>query len=198
MDIKPIIYTDCDFMPIYNFFKIVNTGDLIWLYDRKTIPFDFTPTEDLKPTWEAIYTQALNLLGDKEALYDFSENITVQQMQLEYNTVMAIVKLIEQGLDTKHITTLNESIKLFKKSYSMDLTKPLHNEVARVKRLLGGLKFKIEAKALTLKKDNTEKTEIEIFDELTQLALRLGKDRISPYDTVVSEWISLKKIKTNG
>lgn len=103
---KLLVYTDIDEMPIYNWFKVHNTGDYSYVLVKKRKVFK-TELKQLDAAWRNLYDQYINEFGFSDSFLSILEKKQeIALLQIEkaetgdaiYNT---LIKLKQAELQRK-------------------------------------------------------------------------------------------------
>lgn len=136
-----IIYKSCYELPLYNFIKIVVTGDLTWLYKTKhKRKFLQTTDKSLQQTWESIFNEYTSLAGTNASnhLFQLLKELTVidNKLKIIQHIVMYLGRSYAQDDNTQSLVKILRSYG-FLFSYSPEtIKKDLQLTISSAKRLL--------------------------------------------------------------
>lgn len=181
-------YKSCDSLPIYNFYQILNTGDLSWLVKGHSIdddPVKFSPSEQevVADYWFEITNAYNEMMGEKTG-----------------NTRFKVMAQISELIDEHEIvrTLLNYHKYLKSPSIANEIEKwgyyPFDHEKSEKK--LNGIRFRInmiKSKNPDLfPKEDTEIQQYDIFQDVILLENSLDNGiKIDPITTPVTRWVKM-------
>lgn len=174
-------YKSCDTLPIYNFYKILNTKDLKWLIKDYNEDDEYdTDEEKLIEFWEKVYDGYIDLLGEKAITKKSLIVNQISKLELEIHTVSTLLKIYVD----KPFKEIAEQI---------DEWGYYKNDIEKSIKKLESLKFKIDI--LKSKNDigNEEEEDFkyDLYNDIVSIETSLGNGlNIDPHKTVVSKWVS--------
>lgn len=188
------IYKFCDELPVFNFYKIIETKDYSWLY----VDFDgynkIEITNDIDDIWESIYTEYLELTGDSTSILYYEVVKELLYLQTRYNVVGTLLQQLSMGKMSKQIFP-HYVIELKKWQYNLDDKKPLKEELERLARQLKSSKNRINIKEEERKSFEKKETgeKLSLIQQQVKLEQALSRNEIDTKKTVVSKWIAMIK-----
>jgi len=188
------IYKFCDELPVFNFYKIIETKDYSWLY----VDFDgynkIEITNDIDNIWESIYTEYLELTGDSTSILYYEVVKELLYLQTRYNVVGTLLQQLSMGKMSKQIFP-HYVIELKKWQYNLDINKPLKEELERLARQLKSSKNRINIKEEERKSFEKKETgeKLSLIQQQVKLEQALSRNEIDTKKTVVSKWIAMIK-----
>lgn len=202
-------YRNCDELPIYNFYKIIETKSFSYLYKKsrmntlyfyfrgkmewlgtktkiKLIKFKFSENK----AWNELYEGYLEKFGDNETLRYYELIGEVMRLTTRYKVVFELLKAFT-------ITSVNEkTLDLFidalkKWGYKINKSKDIQSEIKRMYQKLKQSENRIrikenELKELT-KKNETEKS-LTLTEQQVKLEQGLGRNEINVKTISVTKW----------
>jgi len=188
------IYKFCDELPVFNFYKIIETKDYSWLY----VDFDgynkIEITNDIDDIWESIYSEYLELTGDSTSILYYEVVKELLYLQTRYNVVGTLLQQLSMGKMSKQIFP-HYVIELKKWQYNLDDKKPLKEELERLARQLKSSKNRINIKEEERKSFEKKETgeKLSLIQQQVKLEQALSRNEIDTKKTVVSKWIAMIK-----
>jgi len=170
-------FKSCDTLPIYNFYKILNTKELKWLikdYDED----DEIEDEKLITLWEDIYEEYIDLLGEKAVTKKSVAINQLQKMELEIRIVSSLIKMyIDRKFDE-----IGEQID----EWGYD-----KNDLEKSIKKLESLKFRMDILKSKTDVKEDEEVKYDLYNDIVSIETILGNGiNIDPHKTVVSKWVS--------
>lgn len=86
-------YKDCSELPLKNFLKIVETGNLKYLY-KSTDYSNLISVKSLSDLWDSIVIEYADIEGASSLSEGFKLDIEIKQLQNLYNIVKAMLRLL--------------------------------------------------------------------------------------------------------
>jgi len=180
-------YKSIDYLPIFNFFKVIETDDkrfLIKLEDYELLPSE-VDMDVLNKIWEDIQGEYSEAEDSNGAIIQFTKAKGVHKMELEYlmlwniyNLIRADIKGTNANAMLKHAGLENKSTKWIEK---------------RLKTLTN--KIKLKRKDISEDQPNKKTDFYKIIDEIEDIKGRA----IDITKTTVRQYIAIKQnIKRNG
>jgi hypothetical protein len=176
-------YSSIDFLPLFNFFKVIETNDyryLLKLHDYEILP----KTElNLQQVWTEIQTQYAKADDSNFQIINFTQAKSLQKMELEYLMFWNIYNLMAVAPEHK------ETKRLLKYA-------GLENETFKtIEKKLKALKNRIELRKKDFDKKETKSVDFwRIIDEIEDLKGR----SIDIMKTTVRQYIAIRKNIKNG
>lgn len=181
-------YKSIDYLPIFNFFKVIETDDkrfLLKLEDYELLP-DVVDLTELNKAWTEIEIQYSKAEDSNSSIIQFTTAKGVCKMELEYLMLWNIHNLIvadEQG----------DSAKAMLKYAGLE-----DKDLKWIEKRIKSLTNRINLKRKAIKEDNPENTKFDfwrIIDEIEDIKGRA----IDITKTTVRQYIAIKQnIKRNG
>ena len=179
-------FRSCKTLPIYNFYEILNTGNLNWLVkgfdedsDEQELDFNF-----LVKLWEKIHSEYVDILGDSSETKDYLTIAQINEMEAEVVVVESLIDLIKIKRSKRIIKEINAW-----GYFGDDIEKTVDKlKVLRFKISI----FKSKNKKLLNpeeKKDKEEDRVYDLFKDIIAVEKAFGDGyRIDPHKTVLSKW----------
>lgn len=209
-------YRNCDELPIFNFYKVMETNDYAWLYSEPLTLwvkissffkrlFRIESLEkienELSSLWENIYNEYLKLIGDTTSEFYYELLNEVLYLETRHRVVLEILKqLSKETTSIKYRSLYIKELRSWK--YKINTSKPLGEELDRMIRQLRASENTIRIKTHELQqlKDTgnvNEKT--TLIEQIVSLEDALSKNHIDEKTTVVSKWVAMiKKVEINN
>ena len=181
-------YKSCDSLPIYNFYQILNTGDMSWMHkehsvDDDPIEFKQKDLEEASEYWFEISNAYNEMMGEKTG-----------------NTRFKVMAQISELIDEHEIvrTLLNYHKFLRSAAIANEIEKwgyyPFDHEKSEKK--LKGIEFRInmiKSKNKDLFPDEErEESQYDIFQDVILLENSLDNGiKIDPHTTPVTRWVKM-------
>jgi hypothetical protein len=189
MDIH--LHKSCDTLPIYNFYKVVDTMDLNYLaigyndLNELNVKID---KELATKNWNAILSEYSELTANREVLANYEKQIEILYLETIIKSGEKILENYEEYGDIEILLLLNDF------DYSFDEHKNIENQINMVIRKIKGYRNKVRILKSNYeqrfrKKDNEAKESNLTKDALSlELSLDIGRE-IDIRTTSVSKWI---------
>ena len=176
-------YKSIDFLPLFNFFKVIETGDYRYLLKLKDYEILPKTKHDLKLVWLDIQTQYSKADDSNYQIINFTQSKSMQKLQIDFLMIWNLYNLMVVAPDNK------ETLKLKKLA-------GLENESLKgIEKKLKGLRNKIEIKKKDLEKEESKPIDYcEIIDQIEDIKGR----SIDPFKTTVRQYIAIRKNIKNG
>ena len=179
------IYNDCDNLPAWRFFKILDTGELRYLLKTDTLPEYFEHLLD--PVWDDILNQYDRLNGEytfQNSVADLKEDIIKTN---EYIIFKASYDLMSLG-DERALKILSDEFGIEIESITVESLKKVRSKLVQFQTQL-----QIERLSRSEEKKKGEEVEensfIRAIIQMSGILKRnLDKDKVT-----VTEWIYLNK-----
>lgn len=187
-------YRNCNEIPTYNFFKVVEKKDLRYLYLDFDEYNDIKVTDVLSKTWDDIYDEYLELTDDKNSLYYY-------ELIGEINRLRIVQKIVEDITDLLLNNNFSEDFKrmftleMKKFGYEIDVNKPFVDEVINIKNRLKRANTKIAIKEVELeelKKKDSDKG-LSLAEQEVKMEQALSRNNIDTKTIVIAKWIAMMK-----
>lgn len=176
-------YKSIDFLPLYNFFKVIETKDyryLLKLKDYETLP---ETKHELESVWLDIQTQYSKADDSNYQIINFTQSKGLQKLQVEYLMYWNLYNLMIIAPDRK------ETKEMIKRAGLKDET------VKTIEKKLKALKNRIEIKKKDFETKESKPIDFyQIIDELSDIKHRT----INPFETTVRQYIAIRKNIKNG
>ena len=176
-------YKSIDFLPLFNFFKVIETNDyryLLKLNDYEVLP---KTNHDLKLVWLDIQTQYSKADDSNYQIINFTQSKGLQQMQINYLVLWNLYNLMIVAPDKK------DTLKLKKLAGYENLT------FKDIEKKLKSLRNKIELKKKDYEQKETKQVDFYlILDQISDIKQRT----IDPFKTTVRQYIAIRKNIKNG
>lgn len=181
---KAIIYTTCEEIPIYNFFKLMGTNDTKWIVKKEGVL-----PKNIDEVKEDLFDEYVKLSKDNNVVSMLQKRAYINNCNIKVYICSYILNRVLQGTATDILVA-----QLKKWQVYVDFTKDVNQEV---RKALQGLKA-IKNEVKILEKDLTEETDKEIVSidkqaVLLSRALDL-KFQIDTKDTTAVQWLTYKEM----
>lgn len=184
-------YADCDELPLFNFIKIVVTGDYRWLWKNK----DKTDGTDLKDVWTNITEEYNECSGN----LSYKSQLALSKQLTFINNKLVIIQAVVDFLMVeynKDLCDLLRSMGFVYKYDPADLYKDLKLTISSAKRLVVSLReAEIELNAMEEKQEKPSESNYLIL--IAQLSKFLGF-KIPSKKTSVKEFVSYLSLAEKG
>lgn len=171
-------YKSCDTLPIYNFYKILNTKDLKWLikgYDGEEQQAD---EDKLIELWENVYEEYIDLLGNKGINKKMVVVNQLSKMEMEIRIVSSLIKIYSEH----KYEEIGDQIDQWG-YHKEDLEKSI--------KKLEALKFRMDILNSKNKDEEAEEIKYDVYKDIVSIEATLGNNiNIDPYTTVVSKFVN--------
>lgn len=168
-------YKSCDTLPIYNFYKILNTKDLMWLVKGYEGDEGHDDEDKLIELWEKIYEEYKKVMGIDGDTKSQRTLAVISEMELELVTVSILLKISQ--------TSKEQWVKDELKAWKYDIPDPI--------KKLEALKFKLDILKSKnqdlINPEEKEENANNLYKDIAIVETSLGF-RINPKETVVSQW----------
>jgi hypothetical protein len=192
------LYKSCETLPVFNFYKIANKGNLKYLvydYDEENSDLELENQDELNDIWRNILYEYYELRNDKSMLIKVQKKIKIETLRTEIEIIQSLILLYIRKRDNK-VKEL-----LLKYKIKIDLSGDIEKEIERLKNKLNGLKTRLKIQEIAFNKQYNKKT-VEnnnlINDIIASLDLNYDLDTKK---TSVAKWVALiknKNKKANG
>lgn len=196
-----LIYNNCDELPIYYFYKILDEKNVGYLYkDYNGKELSVEEKVNLEHIFNSILYEYSELTFNRKILNKFNSELKILDLEFKYDTCQKILELYSVDEDFEILEMLNRF------NYNVSQKRNIENQVNMVIKSLKGLKNKIKIeKANYIKKNKVnDDIKINLDDQATSLEMNLKIGyRLDTKIISVSKWISLtnaqeKLLKQNG
>lgn len=181
-------YRSIDYLPIFNFFKIIETDDkryLIKLRDYELLP-DKVDLNVLNKLWDDIESEYSKAEDSNSAIIQFTSAKGVCKMELEYLVLWNMHNLMTADIEGKSSKAMLKYAGLEDKSLKW------------IEKRLKILNNKIQLKRKLVKEENPETRKFDYWSILDEINDIKGY-RLDPTKVTVREYIAIKQnIKRNG
>jgi len=186
-------YRNCDELPIYNFYKVMETKNYCFLcldYDEYN---ELELKEDVEELWSEIYEEYVNISGDSSTAMYYELIQEVLYLETRYKVALDLLKnLASESMSEEMKMAYIEELREWK--YKIDISKPLGEELDRMIVQLKGSENKIRLKNNELEqfKDEGSKNEkVSLIKQTVKLEQALGRNNIDTKKIPVSKWIAM-------
>jgi len=186
-------YRNCDELPIYNFYKVMETKNYCFLcldYDEYN---ELELKEDVEELWSEIYEEYVNISGDSSTAMYYELIQEVLYLETRYKVALDLLKnLASESMIEEMKMAYIEELREWK--YKIDISKPLGEELDRMIVQLKGSENKIRLKNNELEqfKDEGSKNEkVSLIKQTVKLEQALGRNNIDTKKIPVSKWIAM-------
>lgn len=187
-------YRNCDEMPIFNFFRVLESKDFSYMY----LDYDGYNTvkieKGINEVWDKIYQEYLNLVGDNTTIIYYNLVNDLLYLETRYSIASSLLQQILMGRMSDEMLRAY-ILELRKWNYKIDEKKPLTKELERMVRQLRGSENKIRIKKeekKELEKGSTNE-KMTLIEQQVKLEQALSRNEIDTKKTVVSKWITMIK-----
>jgi len=179
-------YSSCTDLPLYNFIKIVLTGELRWLVI-------WGWPSGLAEKWERIFEEDVTLNPDKEQSRKIKARRNLQVLQTKLYLLRLWIKVIQYSKNPRQIQDAKESV-LRNGYHEVDNIERLISHVKLLETNIKDLEQELEHDLKQEKsKKHEELTESDFDNSLVSLAKGLGFDIIDSKKITVSMYRALQK-----
>lgn len=190
-------YRDCSELPMYNFSKVLETGNYAYLLvefdEYNKVEFNEKEMDDL---WNEIYEEYCILTQNNKSLLYFSTYQELTYLKSRYEIASLLLSQLVKGVEDDFIRLKYfNALRLWK--YKIDKEKPLHSELERMYKQLKQSTNKINVKQAELDALTTNEAEKRsIIQQVVDLEQALERNEIDLKKTVVAKYIALiNKVK---
>lgn len=172
-------------LPIYNFYEILNTGNLEFLYK------DEIGDEDLEPTWDAIYNEYCKVAEVDNR--NFKQKAKVNALKVKFVRVELLLKLCKDDFIEVR-KSAKDALRDFNFIFRTD--QPFDKEYDRLHSQLRSLETKIKIEEDKLPKEDKKeaknlKKQLNAMKESIVLMDFFPKADLDIYTIPVEKWIAL-------
>jgi hypothetical protein len=188
-------YRNCNELPIYNFYKIVESTNLSYLYVDYDEYNDIRPKSSFQEVWKKIYDEYSELTGDRSTLIYYELISDIMYYQTRYNVVSKLLDIMSNSPMTDEILDLYIA-KLKEWKYVINKKKPLQEELQNMYIQLKQSENKIrmlEAELEALKKKNKDNKSLTLTEQQVKLEQGLGRNEIDVRKVSVAKWLMMIK-----
>lgn len=184
---KVTFYDDCEKMPLYNFYKYIETQDLRWFTS------EFVESDELPLVIEKFYNDYIALSKNQSIQNRFSTMFEIMRLENKYRSVYSICTAIcnyDVRLGNELLYQLTDLLE--KWHYKISKEKELFSQIDAILNRIKGIKTRIEV--LTDKLKTEDKHEVQsVRSQLLDLERALDlKYRLDPKEISVKEYIELQ------
>jgi len=168
------IYRSIDFLPVRNFYMIVETGDYRWLL--KGIDYDNMPAvkQDLTEVWENIWQQFIEVSNDREWAIYYDNVRKLAQLESQYHIQRAMIFYLCFRPKKEYIEALKEQ----KIKIDFSSAEAYKDSLEAASRKVENLKTKIEL----LQKEQESKANRGESGDFTDLVYTVERFQGFPVD----------------
>ena len=187
-------YRNCDELPIYRFYKLLETRDYSYLY----LDFDeynkVSIGKNISEVWEKIYEEYLKLVGDNTMLLYYEVVNDLLYLETRYAIASTLLQQISMGKMSEDMLKAYV-LELKNWGYRINLENDLQEELKLVIKQLRGSENKIRLKKEEKKQLEKvgSKDKMSLIEQVVKLEQALSRNEIDTKKTVVSKWIALVK-----
>lgn len=181
-------YKSIDFLPIFNFFKVIETDDLRFLLkieDYEILPDD-ADIKELSKAWESISNEYSKAENSNSSVIHFTTIKSLHKLELEFLMLWDLMNLIiidENGFNSKEC--------LIKAGLQ-------GKDLKWIEKRIKALTNKINLKQAKIKEDypqNKKDDWVKVLDKIEDIKGR----KIDKYQTTVREYLAtIENIKSDG
>ena len=185
-------HKSCSTLPIYNFYKIIDEGDMRFLIKGYSEEKNFKADKTAHNIFQQILSEYSILTSNKEILKNLKMQIFIVEMEFEKMILENILELFNKRKDFSLLPLLHEFG--FDIGESKDIDALLNRVINRIK----GLNNRININKINYEKrfvKNTEKIKTNLDKEalILEMNLELGRE-INIYTTSVSKWVNMIEV----
>jgi len=197
MDIK--LHKSCDTLPIYNFYKIVDTADLRYLVvgydDFDEVKYELK-SDECNINWSKILTEYGELTSSRNVLLNYEKQIEIKYLETRISSGEKILDIYAEFGDLEVLALLKEF------DFSFDEKRDVENQINMAVRRIKGLRNKVRILKANyiLRFGKKQKEEIKTNLVKSALSLELSLDigrEINVRTTSVSKWVYMVDISNN-
>jgi len=187
-------YRNCDELPIYNFYKVLERRNYAYLYLDYDEYNEISIDKNIPEVWEKIYEEYLKLVGDNTMLIYYELINDLLYLETRYAIASTLLQQISMGRMTES-TLLAYVLELKRWGYRINLDRPLEQELRLAIKQLKGSENKIRLKKEEKKQleKRGSKDKMSLIEQVVKLEQALSRNEIDTKKTVVSKWIALVK-----
>jgi hypothetical protein len=194
-------YKNCDELPIYNFYKVLEEKDFNYLYPNFDGYNAVEKHQDIEKEWKRIYKEYLVLSGDKTTLEYYELIGDVMYLTTRYKVVSALLTILATSAMEKEVISLYVA-ELKSWEYVINTNNSFEKEmekmVVQLKQSENKIRIK-ESKLEELKKENSSGENFTLIQQQVKLEQALNRNEIDVKKVSVSKWIvmmnEVKEIK---
>tara|TARA_R110000782_G_scaffold66208_1_gene134405 strand:- start:363 stop:992 length:630 start_codon:yes stop_codon:yes gene_type:complete len=186
-------YRNCDEIPIYNFYKVLQEKDYNYLYPKFDGYNAVEHHDDIEKTWKKIYDEYVDLSGDKTTMQYYELMGDILHLTTRYKVVSALLTILATSAMEKEVTLLYIA-ELKSWDYVINTKNPFEKEIEKMVLQLKQSENKIrikESKLEELKKENSSGESFTLTEQQVALELALNKNEIDIKKVSVSKWIAM-------
>ena len=170
-------YRNCDEIPIYNFYKVLQEKDYNHLYPEFDGYNSVEHHDDIEKTWKKIYDEYVDLSGDKTTMQYYELMGDILHLTTRYKVVSALLTILATSAMEKEVTLLYIA-ELKSWDYVINTKNPFEKEIEKMVLQLKQSENKIrikESKLEELKKENSSGESFTLTEQQVALELALNK-----------------------
>lgn len=190
-------HKSCSTLPIYNFYKILDTSDLRFLIVGYSELNDSNVkiTNDAKKLLDSIIEEYLELTNNNEVILGLRLRMLIDEQEFERNILVKILDIYNDFKISDVLLLLNEF------GFNIKIDEDLDVQIIEVTQRIKGLDNKIKINNIKynarFKKDeNKNKMNLEKEALILEMNLNLGRE-IDVYTTSVLKWINMLQISSS-
>lgn len=175
-------HTSIRTLPVYNFYEILNTGDLSFLFHDEKEEIDLTDV------WRSIYDEYCRVAKvDNRHLKQIAK---VEDLKLKYYKIANLLELTnDRFVEVRQAA--KEALKQY--NYLFRADKPFPEELERLKTQLRVLKTKISLEEDKLPKEDKREA-VSLMKQVVSLENMFTGRTIDIYTMSVEKWLALMEI----
>jgi hypothetical protein len=181
------IYDSITNIPIFNFYKVLETDDYSYLYKKKSLRGVKSNSKELFSLWVKIYDEYVLKTDDKTTQNHFILINEVHYLQKRYEVIKTVIESISEYNKNVFGNILKEFNVIFNQK---DTVK---NQMESLKRQLRAATNKLNRKNSELQLIKEESSEINLIKEKVQIE-QVIKSKIDIYNDTMEEFIEIKNI----
>tara|TARA_R110000822_G_scaffold2062_1_gene9738 strand:- start:243 stop:878 length:636 start_codon:yes stop_codon:yes gene_type:complete len=186
-------YRNCDELPIFNFYKVLEEKDFNYLYPKFDGYNAVEKHSDIEETWKEIYEEYLDLSGDKTTLEYYELIGDIMYLTTRYKVVSALLTILATSTMEKEVTLLYVA-ELKNWDYVINTKNPFEKEMEKMVIQLRQSENRIrikESKLEELKKENSSNENFTLVKQQVKLEQALSRNEINIKTVSVSKWIEM-------
>ena len=184
-------YKTCKTLPLYNFYEILNTKDLLWLVKGYDDEFSKEDLEDVDSAflftlWENIHTEYGGLFKGGSDDKKYTKIAQISEMEVEVSVIKDLIWFL----------SIRESENI---RAELDSWGYFGDDIEKTEKKLKQLEFKISifrSKNKDLidpeKKEEVEEKNYDLFADIVAVESAFeGSQKIDPFKDTVSKWVNI-------
>jgi len=192
------LHKTCDTLPIYNFYKIIETDDFNYLMvgynDLNQFDGELDPAQ-IGANWNEILTEYSKLVSNKKIITNYEKQIQILGLEFDIKCITETLDNFEEFEDGLVLTLLENF------GINIDLKKPIGNQIEMVVRKVKGLRNKVRILKVNYANQFGKEEKKQVKSNLVkealslEMSLEMGRE-IDVRTTSVSKWVYMVDMAT--